>query len=520
MEFVLRHRVEAAQVSFVLLDWSCRESFHTIDYLNEQTIGRDRYEIIWIEYYHRRAAAITARTERARLASAPLPVDTYVVMGMPESVCYHKHLMYNLGILLASGKIVCICDSDALLAPGFVASVTSAFDQNGPMVLHYDEVRNNDARFWPFRRPSFDGVTGVGCINWINGRPLGLVDTVDPLHTRNYGACMCALREDLIAIGGADLHRDYLGHICGPYELTFRLGNYGRKEVWHQTEWLYHVWHPGQGGDRNYAGPHDGRHMSTTALAFRENGSWWPHLESPAIRRLRQGEPGTEVDLVAALVPPEEVKRWEYANLHTVRRTYNIGGRQIDMLEGISPHGGRRKNPAPPILGFELRRRAWPWLLPLVAELLWRELLVKCRVPTRLPRSPRFGRLAIPIQRVRSFIAFMRRMLTYNRDRFVLCWRHLSYACLIGARDLVLYGDGTEAEILCALSRFLPVRIRAVCPFRPVGRDRLLGRPVRRFEDLARSPETILLASFTNTAELLDKLERAGVEIGRIIVLH
>jgi len=60
-----------------------------------------------------------------------------------------------------------------------------------------------------------------------------LLDKADPLHTRNYGACMSALREDLVDIGGADEHLDYLGHICGPYEMTFRLVNAGRKEIWH-----------------------------------------------------------------------------------------------------------------------------------------------------------------------------------------------------------------------------------------------------------------------------------------------
>jgi hypothetical protein len=41
------------KVSIILLDWSCRESFHSIDYLNKQTISREQYEIIWIEYYSR-----------------------------------------------------------------------------------------------------------------------------------------------------------------------------------------------------------------------------------------------------------------------------------------------------------------------------------------------------------------------------------------------------------------------------------------------------------------------------------
>jgi hypothetical protein len=45
-------------LSIVLLDWSCRESFHIFDYLACQTVGRDSFEVLWIEYYDRRAAAI------------------------------------------------------------------------------------------------------------------------------------------------------------------------------------------------------------------------------------------------------------------------------------------------------------------------------------------------------------------------------------------------------------------------------------------------------------------------------
>jgi hypothetical protein len=37
---------------------------------------------------------------------------------------------------------------------------------------------------------------------------------------------MAARRRGLLAIGGADEHIDYLGYMCGPYELTFRLMNY------------------------------------------------------------------------------------------------------------------------------------------------------------------------------------------------------------------------------------------------------------------------------------------------------
>ncbi|HEX4148702.1 MAG TPA: hypothetical protein VHY20_06935, partial [Pirellulales bacterium] len=57
LDFVFRREPTApVDLTFVLLDWSCRESYHFLDYLNDQTAPRDSYEIIWVEYYARRAA--------------------------------------------------------------------------------------------------------------------------------------------------------------------------------------------------------------------------------------------------------------------------------------------------------------------------------------------------------------------------------------------------------------------------------------------------------------------------------
>src|SRR5262249_5758853 len=141
----------------------------------------------------------------------------------PVGCYYHKHLMYNAGLVLSCGDIVVFCDSDAMVRETFVRSVLEAFRRDFSIVLHLDEFRNVRPTFYPFSYPSFEEVLGPGCINNVGGRTTGLVDQDDPLHKRNYGACMAAVRSDLIAIGGADEHIDYLGHICGPYEMTFRL---------------------------------------------------------------------------------------------------------------------------------------------------------------------------------------------------------------------------------------------------------------------------------------------------------
>lgn len=293
-------------VSFVLLDWSCRESYHSLDYLAKQTVERDAYEIIWIEFYQRRAADLDKKLADYSARGLPAPIDLWTIIGMDRGLYYNKHLMYNIGIVQSRGDIVVICDSDAMFPPNFVETVIATFRENPGSVVHFDQVRNAREDFYPFNYPSFEEVLGAGVMNWRDGKTNGLWDTADPLHTRNYGACFCARRDDLIAIGGADEHLDYLGHVCGPYELTFRLVNKGLREIWHDHVFLYHTWHPGSDGDFNYIGPHDGRHMSTTALAARDTGRIMPLVENATVRGLREGR---GLDL-SVLVDPSYREAW------------------------------------------------------------------------------------------------------------------------------------------------------------------------------------------------------------------
>lgn len=293
-------------VSFIFLDWSCRESFHSLDYLNNQNVDRESYEIIWIEYYDTHSAPLNDKLTEYATKGSPAPIDLWTILGMEKGLYYHKHLMYNVGLIQARGDIIIICDSDAMFPENFVETVITTFKENPNSVVHFDEVRNSREEFYPFNYPSFDEIRGPGAINWRDGKTTGLWDTIDPLHSRNYGACFCARRSDLIDIGGADEHLDYLGHVCGPYELTFRLVNKGLHEIWHDSVFIYHTWHPGSDGEFNYFGPSDGRHMSTTALEARSSGRVMPLLENAAIRALRQGHSGD----LPAMIDPTYSEHW------------------------------------------------------------------------------------------------------------------------------------------------------------------------------------------------------------------
>jgi len=300
MRFIKKSERLAPDVSLILLDWSVRESFHLLHFLAKQNVPRDTFEVIVIEYYDRVSEHIR-KFERQ--------VDTWIVLDMPKSCYYNKHLMYNVGILVSQGRIVMIGDSDAMVKETFIQSIQNHFRKEPNSVYHIDQFRNTRREFYPFNYPSFEDVIGDGCINNANGKTSGVLNTTDPIHTRNYGACMCALRDDLIQIGGADMHIDYVGHICGPYDMSFRLMNKGRREVWDMKEFMYHTWHPGQAGADNYMGPHDGRHMSTTALEALASGRTMPLTESDAIRLVRTGAASVE-EALDRVIEPRYLQHW------------------------------------------------------------------------------------------------------------------------------------------------------------------------------------------------------------------
>jgi hypothetical protein len=302
MRFVKRRARPDARLSLILLDWSVRESFHLLHYLRQQTVRRDAFEVIIIEYYDRESPALQPFAEE---------VDTWLLLEMSRDCLYHKHLMYNAGIVVAGGEILMIGDSDAMVKPGFIAAILEAFAREPRQVLHLDQFRNHRRDFYPFSYPSFDAVLGEGCVNNESGKTAGVLDTVDPVHRRNYGACMSARRADLIAIGGADEHVDYLGHICGPYDMTFRLVNRGEREVWHESEFTYHTWHPGQAGEDNYQGPHDGRQLSTTSIEALVSRRVMPLVENAAIASLRRGDGLPEAALLERLIDAGAVRFWQ-----------------------------------------------------------------------------------------------------------------------------------------------------------------------------------------------------------------
>lgn len=273
------HKINQASeepvLSIVLVDWECRERFHSLDWLLKQDVPKAKYELIWVELYNRVVPEVLEK------------VDVLITCG--QEGLYHKHIGYNVGLLHARGAIVTICDSDAVFPPDFVSSVLGSFHATSAGVPSSISLMHHELRT-SFLYPD------------------NLIDTQQlkdekwcwwPLNP-NVGACASVRKADAVRFGGFDEHKSYRGYLCGPYDLVWRLVNSGVPEMWHDTSTvLWHFAHPDPAGVNGlvptlkmlleYRHPHVDLHALTAVEAF-STGRLLPLKENPEIFALRMGE--------------------------------------------------------------------------------------------------------------------------------------------------------------------------------------------------------------------------------------
>lgn len=242
------------KASIILVDWSVRHSLHPVRFLNRQTISRGDYEIIWVEFYKQRTGLIEEYVRERK-------VDKWIIMDMNSEQPFHKHKMYNEGLLASEGEIIVIPDSDVIFSPTFLQSIITTFDKYKyeDIVLHLDELHVENRLFpYPFGDLPYEniililnaGIWVIGnlpfpeVVERLKGGPVEPQDKSSLPHG-NIGACACVRKIDAIKAGGFDEAEIYAGTLCsGPHEMSWRLLNKGHKLLWHPTEWLIHLWHP------------------------------------------------------------------------------------------------------------------------------------------------------------------------------------------------------------------------------------------------------------------------------------
>jgi len=309
-----------------------------------------------------------------------------------------------------------------------------------------------------------------------------------------------AKRGDLIAIGGADEHMDYLGHVCGPYEMTFRLVNYGRREVWHQSEWLIHTWHPGQAGGSDYAGPHDGINISSTALDARKNGRILPLKENPAVRKLREG---VEVSDLTEALGGVDTDSWAIRT----GKDRSAALRRV-WLSRNPLYGPSGK--IPPHIGLLASLRIYLILLRMLLKQTHKEIKRAMDERNAAPSTdeasggPVSGEKPVHVNPLKSVYIRLQN-LRDNVSRFWAHDRFMSGECREaldklrgeGVSGVSLYGTGDVASMLRVLARGAGVRINGVSDDAGA---------------LARNGGKVIVASFVGIGALGEKLRVSGVK--------
>lgn len=208
------------KVSLILLDWSVREHFQALYWMQKQDVKREDYELIWVEVHDKVA---DYAMEHA---------DTVITCGYPGR--YHKHVAYNTGVLEAQGDLVCVLDSDAVFPENFISSILDNFETGDreykPLVLMHYEARTNI---------EYPGNENIKSIDEVKSYPWKEL-------WENVGACMTVRRADAINFGGFDEHKSLRGFYCGPYDLGWRMINAGIPEIWEKPEKcvIWHFAHP------------------------------------------------------------------------------------------------------------------------------------------------------------------------------------------------------------------------------------------------------------------------------------
>jgi hypothetical protein len=279
------------------------------------------------------------------------------------------------------------------------------------------------------------------------------------------------------------------------------------------------VWHPGQAGDRNYAGPHDGKHMSTTALSARTTKRIEPLVPHPAIAKLRGGAACTP-QLRDEVVVAAWLQDWDVRGVETRAQSYRLGRGEIRLMERVAPHEepAAETSVAPQ---RRLSRFGKLRLVPLIAGLLCRQFQVKYQAAKlRVPPPDRAATVHEPFRKVAALWGFLWRMLEYNRHLLKVCWVHLCYVASLGRREVAIYGDGDAAQILSTLSKFVQIRVRAVCPFDGLAERQCTAHEIWSEDRLIGYDGTVIVAAFVNSAAHVRRLENLGIDRARLVVLE
>jgi hypothetical protein len=197
-----------------MVDGGFRETFWPLRTWLDQSLSRETYELIWVDYTDRVAEQVM---QHHRIRTFALGRD-----DEPQVLAY----AFNEGICRARGEIVVLPDADVCCEWNLLEVIASELTADAELVLYV--LRLDQPRNYYLPEQGLEHVR----------------KTCSVKHTYNYGGCTAIGRRWLVEMNGYEQLPIFSGYHYNGGDNYIRFKNMGLKIRWHPKQRVYHPWHP------------------------------------------------------------------------------------------------------------------------------------------------------------------------------------------------------------------------------------------------------------------------------------
>ena len=205
------------KISVIMVDGGFREKFHMIDSLNQQRLAKDKYELLWIEFYSKADEELIDK-----------PNVKIITLNNSQNTPYHSSYCFNRGIEESIGELLVIIDADQMVSDTFLETIMNDHLNCPDLVMYMKRLDEPKESHDPKKSYNL-AYLEKSCL------------FTNPV---NYGGCLSVRKKWLLKINGYEMDPHFKGLHANGKDCYTRFKNLGLHIKWHPTEIMYHPWHP------------------------------------------------------------------------------------------------------------------------------------------------------------------------------------------------------------------------------------------------------------------------------------
>jgi hypothetical protein len=208
------------KISVIVWDGNFRENLHTIEFFANQSLSKDDYEFIWVDYYN--------SNDRVRKIISGHPNFKLVTLNNPTDDKWHLGMCMNKGVEEASGDIILLPDGDIVVEDDFLSYIRKEHEKHMDLVLYHRRLDE------PASAHSTRSNSDIGYLK-------SVVKLTTPT---NFAGCFSLLKSNFNKVLGYEEHNAFCGPGMNAMEINSRFRNAGLCIKWSTDKMIYHPWHP------------------------------------------------------------------------------------------------------------------------------------------------------------------------------------------------------------------------------------------------------------------------------------